>query len=382
MSKKLYYLVITSLMYACVSSAISAECDTSIQPAFLPGLETNTPVLALDHFYYNNTAHIIGAELWRAVHIWQNHNNSSNNTWELNESLSTGAAGTVVMKLLTFDDPARSLLVVGGSQTNLTNGIFAVWERDKESWAYNSEVVLPYEIVVAYTNAFVSGDSHNITIIAQGLKGDGLQFFTQNNSDWKQTDLIVNDAPVVTFTDANNNLFLASIESKGQTVRDLHYFINIWQQHGQAWEFVVQISVGKHYVCELAYTLINNLPTLIAGTEAGALVMWQQDKQGRWPLIEEIQAHKERISGLKIVEYLDKKYLVSGSWDGTIKIWQVNQDLWQPVKTLCTKEFTGGRVESMDSFLDEQSNLIIAAGCAEGQVTCTALWSINSAELV
>jgi len=283
-------------------------------------------VVALKQVLSENN-NLVVITLTDKVQVWQN----TTGSWQA-DTLEL-LCKPISMQVITDPVTQRPDIIVGAQSCfKSDNGIFVLYQQDKENWqAYSSDVIdntgAFYNI-----NAFVTPNNY-LDVTATGTKNNRIYFFEWAEKQWFEISCLPrpdSNATTVleTFYLPNGTSCLAN-ENSNESMLDL------WSRTAEGWQLSQQISNNCSDVTVYDYLITDSLPTLVAGCDSGILLTSQLANNSTWSEPDYTKAHSSAISTLSHVEQNGIVILVSGSYDGTIKLWQRVNNGWELLHTVC-----------------------------------------------
>jgi len=353
--------------------AITTKTCETIEPETIISQNMGN-IFTLKHAFAENNQPVI-ITLTDKVQVWQN----TTGSWQA-DTLEL-LCNPISVQVITDPATQQPDIIVGAQSCfNSHDGIFVVFQQDYTGWqAYSSDVIdnagAFYNI-----NAFVTPDNY-LDITASGSKNHRIYFFEWAEKQWFEISCL--PIPTAGMNTALETFYLPNGTSCLAGTNPNESMLDFWTRTAEGWQLTQQVSNNCSEATVYDYFVENKIPTLVAGCSSGTLLTSQLVNNITWSEPDYTQAHSINVSTLTHVEQNGVIVLISGSHDGTIKLWQRVGDSWQLLHTICVPEAAPVKAAGATS---NNANTTLAISAGYGQADCEknsnctlGLWYINSA---
>lgn len=156
--------------------------------------------------------------------------------------------------------------------------------------------------------------------------------------------------------------------------------ITVWQKNPQTSQWQLQDTphkahtydpIGGHTAPATSLALSDDGYTFISGSQDRTIIIWQKNEAGQWQLQDKLgnplcndpeQGHTNWVTSVALSK--DGNTIMSGSLDGTIKIWHKNPqtDKWYVLQTLGTRSDNQAKGITAISLSADENTLFGASG--------------------
>jgi len=352
-------------------------CDTTIKPVVLQcGVgRSNTGIFNVGTYKKSDNKRVIVAPAgYGPIWLWQ----ETQGAWEYVTALE-GEVPPIrsPVKLIKPTKSNRPLVATSellNSNWLSNTGNFTVWEGlDNNKWRATSVVNIPDFGVISDIDGFISPNS-NLTVVIYGINPygpDSVTVMEKEDQEWKATWKFntTETAPFHIFKNSNQEQHIVLTEYYKPEC------VILKNQQNQVWKHVGSFESGalsKSNIITFSYAELNNTPTLFVGTYSGTIVI-AQESNNQWDSVENLAAHNSTVTGVYGFENSKQTFMISGSWDSTIKIWKQQHSSWQVIKIICMPEGVA-TIRSLDYYMNDQDELVIISGHSDNSVR---VWTVG-----